>query len=220
MPTLEQRAQIRQRLLNEIERQINENDLHGLIEAVIEEDAGELVVGAKRNKTLERANGEYVVSIDDDDMICPTYLVDILEAMETKPDCITYEGVMTTDGNRPQKFVIKLGEKTFSTVSGVYYRYPHHIVPIRAELAKQVRFKDIASGEDSQWGRDLIPLLKTSVHIEKDMYFYEYVSKKPKHNRQRQTVVNQNYKQPKATLYYGENELHASKRLPTKIVKR
>ena len=63
------------------------------VEVLFEEDNKEISIGAKRQRLLERATGEYIVFFDSDDFPCPTYVNDILLALspehgKEKPDCV------------------------------------------------------------------------------------------------------------------------------------
>lgn len=138
--------------------------------------------GAKRNDLIQKAKGEYVCFIDDDDEISSTYVSDILESAKQNPDCITFEGWMTTNGISYVHWIIKLGEKYEARTDpdGVtrYYRFPNHLVPIRRSIASQVGFPHIWQGEDYQWALRLQQYLKTSVHIPKLLYHYKFITHK------------------------------------------
>jgi glycosyltransferase involved in cell wall biosynthesis len=211
MPTLIQRAEIRQNIMTELERQIAEHDLQDKVEVILYEDGGEKSTGVKRQWLLEQAVGDYVCSIDDDDMVADTYLVDILGAMQTSPDVITFEGYMTTDGQNETHFVIRNDIQKWETKGGVFYRYPHHLCPIKREIAQKFAYADLTFGEDIDWANKVRKSLKTGVHIQKDLYFYLYRSNKVNLNKKQSArVIVKNTK-----MYVGENELHASRRTPT-----
>ena len=68
------------------------------VEILVEIDNGEKSIGTKRNLLLERAKGDYIVFIDDDDMISDTYVSRILECIDkSQPDVIGIHLIMTTD---------------------------------------------------------------------------------------------------------------------------
>ena len=68
------------------------------VEVLVESDNGSMTTGMKRNILLHSSKGKYVVFIDDDDMVAPTYVKDILMAAESNPDAIVFNGIMTTNG--------------------------------------------------------------------------------------------------------------------------
>lgn len=134
-------------------------------------------IGVKRNGLLQSAIGEYVVFIDDDDLIATNYIQKILKAIETKPDCIGISGVITTNGRNQKQWHISKDFGSWYEQLGIYYRTPNHISPVRRELALQVGFLPISFGEDHQYSMWLLPLLKTEVKIEGILYYYRYEQK-------------------------------------------
>lgn len=162
------------RLLNVLDKQLTNE-----VEILTEIDNGEITTGAKRNKLLEKAKGEYVVSIDDDDLVSDTYIKDILEAAKEGKDAIVFKGWVTTDGKNKRKFELSK-DFGYLTLNGVYYRYPNHITPIKASIAKQFKFPDKVHGEDYDWATQIhnSGLIKTETKINKELYFYLYKTKK------------------------------------------
>lgn len=134
--------------------------------------------GSKRNALIDRAQGQYFCQIDTDDIVPNYYVKELLNAIQKSPDVITFKGFMTTDGGNRANFIIKLGER-YEERRGQYIRYPNHLCAFKRDLVKHVRFEPIWIQEDYIWAtkiRDL-GLLKTEVHIEKDMYHYDYKNK-------------------------------------------
>lgn len=173
IPTLPERRAYLTRLMGYLDRQKKNLDV------MVDDRNRSVSIGQKRNSLLAKAIGDYVVFIDDDDHISDTYIQDILQALETNPDVVTFNGWMTTNGRDRKDFVIKLGER-YEERGGKYYRWPNHIVPMRRELVQHVKFPDIRNGEDYQWSKQINDqrLLKTSVHIDKFLYHYDYNSRK------------------------------------------
>lgn len=136
-------------------------------------------IGAKRNKLLQQAKGEYIVFIDDDDEITSNYVSLILEACKSGSDCIGISGIITTNGGDKRQWHISKDYGSWYTgPDGTYYRTPNHISPVRRELALQAGFPEISFGEDAEYSRRLLPLLKTEVKIEQNIYHYKYVNNK------------------------------------------
>ncbi len=149
------------------------------VEVLTESDNGTMSTGRKRNILLQRSTGKYVVFIDDDDMVAPTYVKDILTAAESNPDAIVFNGTMTTDGRDERKWYISK-DYGYEAKGGAYYRYPNHIVPIRREIAMAFPFMDIRIGEDYAWATAIhnAGLIKTEVKIEKELYHYQFRTNK------------------------------------------
>lgn len=134
-------------------------------------------IGTKRNKLLEKAKGDYIVFIDDDDHITKNYVKLILDATEKKPDCIGISGWITTNGLKSKQWHISKDYGRWFERNGIYYRTPNHISPVKRELALKAGFPEIEFGEDSEYSKRLLPLLKTEVKIKGNIYHYDYWQK-------------------------------------------
>lgn len=134
-------------------------------------------IGVKRNKLLAKASGEYVVFVDDDDFVVQDYIVQILKAIETKPDCVGIMGTISFNGNGTRQWFISKEYGHWYEKNGIFFRTPNHISPVRRELALQVGFPEIAFAEDADYSKRLLPLLKTETLITKNIYHYDYWKK-------------------------------------------
>lgn len=135
-------------------------------------------IGTKRNKLLRQAKGDYIVFIDDDDEVSKNYIQLILEACKLNPDCIGISGIITTNGANERQWHISKDYERWYELDRVYYRTPNHISPVKRELALKAGFPEIQFGEDAEYSRRLLPLLKTEVKIPGNLYHYKYVIKK------------------------------------------
>lgn len=177
IPTLPERARQLQRLRLNLDRQAAR--FPGEVEIRIHDQGRSMTTGEKRNSLITQAWGTHVVFTDDDDHVGTTYIRDIMEALKSDPDCVTFNGWMTTNGAHRVDFIIKLGEK-YEERGGKYYRFPNHIVPIRKSIAQSVKFPHVSQGEDYKWAKEINDrcLIKTSVHIDKELYWYDFQTKK------------------------------------------
>ena len=176
--TLKKRADYLTNLLAILKPQMVEG-----VEIIVEWDEGELSIGEKRNKALERAEGKYTCFIDDDDEVSSDYVKLILEAIETNPDCCSLNGEITINNGEPEQFEhsIKYDEyKTNSTGVPKYERYPNHLNVIRKSIAEKFSFVPINHGEDTQWATQINVSgeLKTEVEIKDVIYFYNFIENK------------------------------------------
>lgn len=140
-------------------------------------DAGRsMTIGEKRNWLIAQSSCEYFCFIDDDDMIPDFYLSEIFKALESKPDVVTFNGYYTQNRVGKKRFEIKLGHGYHET-KDCFYRWPNHITVMRREAIKNVRFPHVREREDYLWSKEINDkkLLKTSVHIDKDMYWYDFI---------------------------------------------
>lgn len=145
-------------------------------------DAGRFMpTGTKRNELIKICEGDYLTFIDCDDVVCSHYINSIMTALESNPDVVTFNGWMTTNGGNRQDFTIKLGEK-YEQRGNHYYRFPNHLCVFKKELIQHIKFPDIWVQEDYQWARQINDrkILKTSVHIDQDLYWYDFRSNKPR----------------------------------------
>lgn len=150
----------------------------GTSEVEILYDESSALVGVKRQSLLQAAKGEYVVSIDDDDWVSDDYIPSILEAIEHKPDCIGMKGWMTTNGGNKQEWVITKDEPQWVQRGNTFYRHTSHLTPVKRSIALSVGFKPISHGEDYKYSMGLVGLLTTEVFIDKELYFYRFISNK------------------------------------------
>lgn len=146
------------------------------VEILTYSDNREHSVGFKRNALLDKAKGDYVCFVDDDDDVSDTYVDDILAAIKSKPDCVSLTGVITFSGNHPRTFIHSLKYNNYFDKDEVYYRPPNHLNPIKASIAKQFKFPDKSFSEDTDWCMQICNagILKTEVEIIKPYYFYKF----------------------------------------------
>ena len=138
------------------------------VELLANLDNGEKSIGEKRNELLRSAKGEYVVYVDDDDMVSDDYLYQILKAIHyKKTDCYGIVGYILK-----KRFIHSLKYKEWFKDNETYYRCPNHLNPIKKDLALEVGFANISQGEDHDFSKRILPLLKTEIFIPSPLYFY------------------------------------------------
>lgn len=135
-------------------------------------------IGKKRNTMVQEAKGEWLIHLDVDDWIPEYYVSKLLEAIETKPDCVGISGYMTTNGKNKKLWHISKDYDGWYEKDNVYYRCTNHITAVKREIALKVPFPELNRGEDYDYSMRLREHLKTEVKIEGMMYGYLYVSKK------------------------------------------
>jgi glycosyltransferase involved in cell wall biosynthesis len=182
IPTVPQRARVYLELITELNKQIDMANAFGVVE-IITDDApvGAKTTGQKRNDLINSAQGDYVWFIDDDDMIMPNAINNILPALELNPDALAINGIMTTDGNNMKQWYISKDfeyRADFTKGFEIYIRPTNHITPIKREIAKQVKFKNQSNFEDYEYCMELnnLGLVKTEVEIKEAVYHYRYIS--------------------------------------------
>lgn len=170
--TIPKRQYMLRVLLKELEKQKTDQ-----VEILTDNEKGS--IGAKRQRLIEKATGEYVVFIDDDDMVSKDYISSILFAIESKPDVVGFMGWITTNGRNKTNFKISKDCEYKTTPKG-YERFNNHLSPVKREIALQIGYKDISWEEDYDYAVRLTNsgLIKTERFISKALYYYQYVTKK------------------------------------------
>lgn len=181
IPTLNEPESINflRRLNNILDPQIQR--YQGQVEKVINDAPRSMSTGTKRNLLIANSEGDYFVQIDNDDLVPPYYVDELMRAIEHGPDVVTFIGHMTTNGRDKRDFTIKLGSK-YEEKNGHYHRFPNHLCCYKRSVVEHVKFPDIWVQEDYQWALRVQPLLKTEIHINKHMYTYDFRTK-PNQNK-------------------------------------
>jgi hypothetical protein len=170
--SLESRRHFLNNLLNVLNSQKTDE-----VEILTEIDNGQMQIGRKRNILVGRAQGHFLSFIDDDDSVAHDYVSKILNATRTDPDAIGIEGIMTTNGHNPRKFIHSRQYDSWFERDGIYYRNNNHLNPIKASIVRQVPFLEINHGEDSDFSRRVKPLIHTEVYVHGPIYYYQFVNK-------------------------------------------
>jgi hypothetical protein len=179
IPTVVGREKLFDRLLNEVNSQIEKNSLKKEVQVIIEKDNKEISIGAKRQKMYERSKGLFTVQIDDDDWIVEDFVKSCYDATFEPVDCIGYHEYCTFDGVKPQRSDFSLKHKVWASFTpprnGFHHaRTPFCKTPIRTDLCLKAGVKDMKWGEDHDFAKRIYPLLKKEHYINKVMYLYRY----------------------------------------------
>jgi glycosyltransferase involved in cell wall biosynthesis len=144
------------------------------VEVLVELDNRERTTGAKRNTLLDKAKGDYVCFVDDDDMVCDRYVDWILTAIESKPDVVGMIGQLRHAGDTIGTFIhsIRYTDWVNDEAHRLYTRCPNHLNPVRRDLACAARFPDVTRFEDRAYSEALRGKLLKEVMIELPIYFY------------------------------------------------
>ncbi len=185
IPTIAKRRLLLDNLLTELNEQIKGIVDVSSVEIIIDKIEVE-PIGKKRNELLREAKGEYVCFFDDDDLPSNDYIETLLKAIETKPDCVSLRGIMTTNGSNPEIFEHSIRYKKYKTNEKAKYpevkyeRYPNHISCIKSSIAKQFKFPEINHGEDTDFATQIFKsgLLKKEFYVDSVLYYYKYITNK------------------------------------------
>ena len=148
-----EREESLKKLIHELNKQISENYAENIVEVLVEKDNGEISVGKKRNILIEKANGEYICFIDDDDFISKNYLNTILQNLTKDILLIRIEHII--DGVKSKDIQTSLYINNLET-NAVIFRNNHlHLCPHKKEKALWVKFQEINFGEDLHYSKKL-----------------------------------------------------------------
>lgn len=174
----EARAPMLHRLVDHLRSQMRVFERQ--VEICVSIDNGTKLIGDKRNELLQRAVGDYVAFIDDDDWVSYDYVARVVAACREGKDCTSLVGVLTTDGERPERFEHSLTyESWYIREDGVHVRTPNHLNAVRRELALKAGFTSKNFSEDHDYSMALKPLLQSQAFTgAAPLYYYWFRSKK------------------------------------------
>lgn len=151
---------------------------------LLEDDHETDPTGTKRNRLIERAEGEYISQVDADDGVCNNYVELLMKGVESDCDCASLKGLYSVDGVADGIFEHSIRYKEWRTTTNEvkYERFPTPLNMIRSDIAKQFKFPDLSWGEDHAWSKLLNEsgLLKTEHYIDEVIYFYRKLSNNKK----------------------------------------
>ncbi|PEE75266.1 hypothetical protein COM81_18945 [Priestia megaterium] len=167
------------RMISELDRQSAQLP----VEILVMIDNKKRTTGSKRNILIEQAQGEYISFVDDDDRIEPDYVQTLVETIDQNPiaDCITFDVEINLSGL--EKKITKYDVNYLhSQDDQYYYRKPNHIMCYARRIAVQEKFLNISYGEDDEWAARASTLIKNQIKIQRVLYYYDYLLKRPKNN--------------------------------------
>lgn len=176
IPTLDERRVLFERLAAALNAQIQAAGLQETVEIVALCDNRTMPLGAKRNRLIERARGEFVAFVDDDDDVAENYVTLIVNTLRAHPtiDCVGITGTVYFRGMHPHRFIYSLRYDHYFSQDGVYYRPPYILNPIRRALAAQFRFAEISFNEDIDWAMRVAraKILQREFMLDEPLYHY------------------------------------------------
>lgn len=167
-PTIPGREKQVKTLIDKISNQIG--DLP--VEHLVLSDNRKRSIGEKRQSLVDIANGEYIAFCDDDDHVSGDYVSEILKAIETGADIITFHQKAIYNGLESEvHFGIKNQDGNFNA-GGITLRAPWHICAWNRQKVKGCMFGFSNYGEDLAWCHQARKRIKTGHHINKVLHTY------------------------------------------------
>lgn len=178
IPSLSNRKKSLDKLLRNLTKQIDNMGLLNEIKIIPWMDDGTLSIGYKSNQLIENSTAKYVSRFDDDDTPNENFIVDIWIALQQNLDCVTFNGKVTFNGANEQEFNANIIHREYKNENRKFLRPPCHLCPTKREIAVFYKFKELDKshdrGSDCMRTMEMVKnrALKTSVHIDKSLYYY------------------------------------------------
>jgi hypothetical protein len=171
-PTIPGREKQLYALQTRIEEQSSALKSSGQVEHLILSDNRTRSIGEKRQALVDIAIGEYIAFCDDDDNVSDDYVSEILKAIETKADVITFNQKAIYNGLQSEvHFGIKNQDGQFNP-GGITLRGPWHVCAWNSQKVKGCVFGFSNYGEDLVWCHQARKRIKTGHHINKVLHTY------------------------------------------------
>ncbi len=177
IPTIPQREGLFLRLLDVLLPQLDTDPDGTNVDVLAWRNSGEVSVGELRDGMLAATDADYVVFVDDDDLVPEYYVAEIAAALRQRPYHVGFKLAYYCDGRLEETVEHSLVYGDWRrTPEGVLVRDFTHVDPIRRETALAGRFAQARSGraEDRAWCKQVRPHLqgRSEVYIDKIMYHY------------------------------------------------
>lgn len=189
IPTIVGREYVFGALLDTLYFHIHRNEAQDKVEIISFKDNKEMSIGAKRQKLLDMAVGDYIFMVDDDDYLPAYFIPEVLAALQDPDiDCIGYLEECMMNGQRRIACHSNRFEDWADNKEGYdYVRTIFYKDVIRTSIARQISFENIRYGEDNAFAKKLKAsgLLKKEAFIDKIMYHYKFNTLTPEQHKER-----------------------------------
>jgi hypothetical protein len=176
VPTLGERRPLFERLMTNLLPQTRPYD--GQVQVVGWWNNGSPSLPKIRQTMLRAVRTDYVSFVDDDDLVAPYFVNEVMTALEAGPDYVGFQVQCYSDGHPTAVAYHSLAYTRWRNLRGRYERDISHINPMRTKTAKRADFTRTPKGgaEDRAWVGQIRRLneLRTEVVIPRIMYHYLY----------------------------------------------
>jgi glycosyltransferase involved in cell wall biosynthesis len=168
----EERQNELKKLINELHRQISKNYAEEIIEIIVDTDNMIKSVGQKRNDLIEKARGEFICFIDDDDFISENYLSTILYHLNSGIDILLIAIEHIENGVNKPKIIPSLYIDNLNTGEAVFKTNHFHLCPHKKSIARNVLFECVNFAEDMLYSQKMVKYINIYYLIYEPIYIY------------------------------------------------
>lgn len=131
--------------------------------------------GAKCQALMDSSTADYVSFIDDDDNVAPTFVADIVAALDSQPDYVGFRVRYTEDGVLQMPVYHTLRYGGWQNTPEALYRDIVHFNPIRRTIASSVPWVG-ENGADATWAAGVRAggQCRNEVFIDKELHYYQH----------------------------------------------
>lgn len=133
---------------------------------ILTDNCTEKSIGRKRGELLETVRTEYVMHIDDDDILDSSIFYEIKQRLKSSPDAVAFKEAQYHHGKFVSIASLGCNDGTPKEM-GIVHRNP-----VKTNLAQKIGFYDINLREDTYFGLELGFILNHIEVIDKVLYHY------------------------------------------------
>jgi len=169
MPALESRPWAK--MANHVRQMAS--DFPGDVEFIMDLDNGKATSGVKRQRLTDRAQGEYVCFVDDDDSLSDDYVGELMRGCYEGVDVVSFDLSLTSTRRRGVVEKWSFGMQANDRKHGKMC--VNHLCAWRTSIARLVRWCPVLGyADDRVWFEPLFHSgsVKTHYHVDKVLYRY------------------------------------------------
>jgi len=176
VPTLGERRPLFERLMGVLLPQVDA--AAGRVRVLAYWNNGRPSLPEIRHRLVAAVETEYVSHVDDDDLVSPDFVPEILGALESRPDYVGFQVQCYTDGLPTAIAHHDLVYGRWYNRDSAYFRDITHLNPLRTDLARLADFRKARPGqpEDRAWVGQLrrSGRVRSQVVVPRILYHYLY----------------------------------------------
>jgi hypothetical protein len=175
VPTLGERRPLFERLMAGLLPQLD--PYAGRVRVVGWHNDGSPSLPKIRQAMVLGSTTDYISFVDDDDLVSPHYVAEVVRALETSPDYVGFQVQCYSDGTPTAVAYHSLEYRRWRNLPTHYERDISHINPVRTSIARKVDFTVAGRrAEDRAWADQIRQrrLLRSQVVIPRILYHYLY----------------------------------------------